>query len=163
MVGEVVIRRGGDEDAEPALAVWASANGARRGGRPPLPEQEGRARRQVGMPEAFLFVAEAAGGIVGMALGVQGRADDGAGPPIEGLCHVSMVFVAPDRWGEGIGGRLVDALLAEARTRGYDRAQLWTQEGNHGARRLYEGRGFGLSGREKDEFGERIVHLERPL
>jgi GNAT superfamily N-acetyltransferase len=29
-------------------------------------------------------------------------------------------FVAPERWGQGIGGRLVEAVLAEAR--GYDRA-----------------------------------------
>ena len=160
---EVIIRRGGAADTEPALAVWTGANAARRGGRAPLPEQEGRARGQLGTPDAFLLVAEASGGIVGMALGVQGRADDGAGPPLTGLCHVSMVFVAPDRWGEGIGGRLVDELLAEARARGYDRAQLWTQEDNHAARRLYEGRGFRPSGREKDEFGERILHHERPL
>ena len=159
----VIIRRGGPDDAEQALAVWTGANAARRGDRAPLPEQEERARRQIGAPGAFLFVAEAAGGIVGMALGVQGRADDGAGPPVAGLCHVSMVFVAPDRWGEGIGGRLVDDLLAEARTRGYDRAQLWTQHDNRGARKLYEGRGFRPSGREKDEFGERIVHYRRPL
>ena len=98
-----------------------------------------------------------------MALGTQGLADDGAGPPVEGLCHVSMVFVAPDYWGRGIGGRLVDALLPEARSRGYDRAQLWTQSDNMRARRLYEGRCFVPSGREKYEFGERIVHYQRAL
>jgi ribosomal protein S18 acetylase RimI-like enzyme len=74
-----------------------------------------------------------------------------------------MVFVAPQRWGRGVGGRLVDTLLAEAQERGYDRAQLWTQANNPGAQRLYEGRGFRRSGREKDEFGERIVHYERAL
>ena len=162
-MGKVVIRHGGREDAEPALAVWTSANAARRGERAPLPEQEGRARGHLGTPGAFLFVAEVSDGIVGMALGVQGRANDGAGPPVAGLCHVSMVFVAPDRWGEGIGKRLVDALLAEARARGFDRAQLWTQQDNRSARRLYEDRGFRPSVRDKDEFGERIVHYERPL
>lgn len=164
---EVTIRRGGPQDVEPAIAVWRSANTARRGGRQPPPEQEARTRGHVGTPGAFLLVAEAAGEapdeIVGMALGVQGLADDGAGPPIPGLCHVSMVFVAPERWGRGVGGRLVDALLAEARARGYDRAQLWTQADNPGAQRLYEGRGFRRSGREKDELGERIVHYERTL
>ena len=161
-MSEVVIRRGVAGDAEPALAVWAEAHTTRRG-RPPRPEQESRACEQIGKPEAFLFVAEVPCGIVGMALGTQGLADDGAGPPVAGLCHVAMVFVAPDRWGEGIGGRLVDALLAGARTRGYDRAQLWTQKDNPSARRLYEGRGFRASGREKDEFGEWILHYERPL
>ena len=136
-----------------------------------LPEAEGqalrsltalaRARGHVSNPEAFLLIAEDAGDVVGMALGVQALSDDGAGAPVRGLCHVSMVFVAPDYWGRGIGGRLVDALLPEARSRGYDRAQLWTQSDNARARRLYEGRGFVLSGREKDEFGERIVHYQR--
>jgi ribosomal protein S18 acetylase RimI-like enzyme len=162
-MGEGMIRRGRPADVEPAVAVWLAANTARRGGPPPRPEQEERARGHVSNPEAFLLVADDAGDVVGMALGMQGLADDGAGPPIEGLCHVSMVFVAPDYWGRGIGGRLVDALLPEARSRGYDRAQLWTQSDNLRARRLYEGHGFLPSGREKEEFGERIVHYQRAL
>jgi GNAT superfamily N-acetyltransferase len=74
-----------------------------------------------------------------------------------------MVFVAPDRWGGGLGGRLVDALLEEVRARGYERAQLWTQTDNARARRLYQRRGFRPSGSEKDEFEERIVHYQRDL
>ena len=98
-----------------------------------------------------------------MALGEQALSDDGRGPPVEWLCHVSMVFVASDRWGEGLGGRLVDALLEEMRKRGFWGAQLWTQTDNARARRLYEGRGFLPSGREKDESGERIMHYRRVL
>jgi len=162
-MGDAVIRRGGSEDVEPAVAVWLAANTARRDGMPPRPEQEARARGQVRRPGAFLLVADDADDVVGMALGMQGLADDGAGPPVRGLCHVSMVFVTPDHWGMGIGGRLVDALLTEAWSRGYDRAQLWTQADNARARRLYEGRGFRRSGREKDEFGELIVHYQRAL
>jgi ribosomal protein S18 acetylase RimI-like enzyme len=160
---DVVVRRGGLQDIEPAMAVWRSAHAARRGGRTPAAGHEDRARGQLRKPGAFLFVAEAAGEVAGMALGMQGLADEGTGPPVPGLCHVSMVFVAPRLWGSGIGGRLVDALLAEARERGYDRVQLWTQKDNPGARRLYEGRGFVLSGREKDDLGERILHYERTL
>ena len=74
-----------------------------------------------------------------------------------------MVFVAPDHWDMGIGGRLVDALLAEARSRGYDRAQLWTQADNARARPLDEGLGFRHSGRQKEEFGAMIVHYQRAL
>jgi ribosomal protein S18 acetylase RimI-like enzyme len=162
-LGDVVIRRGGPEDVEPAVAVWLAANTARRDGLPTRPEQVSRARGQVRKPDAFLLVADAAGDVVGMALGMQGLSDDGAGPPVRGLCHVSMVFVAPDHWGRGVGGRLVDALLTEARSRGYDRAQLWTQADNARARRLYEGRGFRHSGRQKEEFGELIVHYQRLL
>jgi hypothetical protein len=54
--------------------------------------------------------------------------------------------------------------MAEARARGYARVQLWTHASNLRAHRLSEGRGFGLSGRERDDdLGERIVHYQRQL
>jgi ribosomal protein S18 acetylase RimI-like enzyme len=96
-MGEAVIRRGGATDVEPAVAVWAVANAARREGVPPRPEQAERARGHVDDPEAVLCVADDAGEVVGMALGEQALSDDGSGPPVDRLCHVSMVFVAPDR------------------------------------------------------------------
>lgn len=163
MTGETVIRRGGSSDFEAALAVWRAANEARLNGRP-APEDHGRrVRAHMETPGAFLFVADA-GGVSGMAVGMQGLADDGAGPPVEGLCHVAAVFVVPDRWGAGLGGRLVDAVLAEARARGYGRAQLWTHAANGRAHRLYDGRGFRQTGRQKeDDLGETIVHYERDL
>ncbi len=161
---DAVVRRGGSQDIEPAIAVWRSANTARRSDWQPGPDQEARMPGQMRKPDAFLFVAEAAGEeIAGMALGMQALADDGRGPPVHGLCHVSMVFVAPRLWGRGIGGRLLDALLAEARSRGYDRVQLWTQVDNKGAMRLYEGRRFRRSGREKYELDEWIVQYARAL
>jgi ribosomal protein S18 acetylase RimI-like enzyme len=91
------------------------------------------------------------------------REDDGAGSPIPGFLHVAMVYVAPDRWGEGIGRALTDELLALARDRGYTRAQLWTHAHNDHAQRLYEGKGFVPSGREQVVDGLRIVHYLRNL
>ena len=77
--------------------------------------------------------------------------------------RISMVFVDPDRWGEGIAKRLMRHLFAQAQERGYERYQLWTQAENHRAQALYEGLGFGPSGREKDDdLGERTVHYELP-
>lgn len=110
--------------------MWLTANTARRGGEPVAAQHELRVRGYADKPDAFLVVADDAGEVTGMALGMQACADDGAGPPVSGLCHIAMVFVAPDRWGEGVGGQLVDAVLAEARDRGYDRAQLWTHVDN---------------------------------
>jgi ribosomal protein S18 acetylase RimI-like enzyme len=159
----VVIRRAAPPDVTSAVAVWRAANTARRGGTPAPAEHEARVVGYVAQPDAFLIVADDRGDVVGMALGMQGLADDGAGPPLPGLCHVAMVFVAPDRWGEGIGGRLVDALLSGARSRGYDRVQLWTQLDNPRAQHLYERHGFRPTGREKKELGERIMHYARPL
>jgi ribosomal protein S18 acetylase RimI-like enzyme len=115
-------------------------------------------------PDAFLLLAEDAREVLGMGLGMQGLADDGAGPPVPELCHIAMIFVAPERWGEGIGGRVLGGVLDEARSRDYERAQLWTHADNARARRLYENYGFRRSGREKnDDLGEWIVHYERTL
>ena len=163
MKNTATVRRGGRDGLEPALGVWRAAEEARRDG-PASPEHGGRVRAHMENPTAFLLVVEGAEGIVGMAVGMQGLAGDGAGPPIRDLCHVGAVFVRPDRWGEGVGGALVDAVLAEARSRGYDRAQLWTNAQNARAHRLYESHGFARTGREgRDDFGETIMHYVRRL
>jgi ribosomal protein S18 acetylase RimI-like enzyme len=163
-VTDVLLRRGTPADFEPVIAVWRAVQAARRADRPAQAEHVDRARGYLRKPDALLLVAEDVGGVVGVGLGMQGLADDGAGPPLPGLCHIAMVFVAPERWGEGIGGRVVDGVLEEARSRGYERAQLWTYAENARAQRLYEGHGFRRTGREtKDDFGESITHYERVL
>jgi ribosomal protein S18 acetylase RimI-like enzyme len=146
------IRRGGPADLDSAVEVWRAANEASLEGRETSPpEHGGRVRGHLEAAGAFLFVADD-GAVSGMAVGMQG------------LCHVGAVFVAPARWGEGLGGRLVDAVLAEARARGYARAQLWTHTDNDRARSLYARRGFKRTGREKaDDTGETIAHYERDL
>jgi GNAT superfamily N-acetyltransferase len=161
-MGNVVVRDGLPADIEAAVAVYLASNEARRGGRPTPPHHIERVRRNLSRPDAFLVVAEDTGSVVGMALAMQSRGGGGAGEPVPGLCFFSMVFVVPDRWGERIGGRLVDAVLATARSRGYDRVELWTHVDNHRSQRLYEGRGFIRSGREvDDDLGDRIFHYER--
>jgi len=159
----VTIRPGRPDDVEAAVAVWQVANTARRGGVPVPAEHEQRVRGYLAKHDAFLFVAEAGDQLVGMAVGFQGCEDDGAGPPIPGLCHISMVFVRPDRWRQGAGRMLMRHLLLEGRIRRYSRFQLWTHADNQRAQRLYEALGFGRSGREKDDdLGERIVHYILP-
>ncbi len=118
----VTLRKGGSEDFEAALRVVRAADSARLEGREAPAVVGERTRAYLENSDPFLIVAEAGKEVVGMALGMQGLSQDGAGPPIEGLCHIGAVFVSPERWGEGIGGRLVDRILEEARTRGYERA-----------------------------------------
>jgi ribosomal protein S18 acetylase RimI-like enzyme len=155
----MLVRGGVASDEDAALAVWQLANTARRGGRSVPIEHEERVRGYLAKPDCFLAVAEVAGRLVGMALGMQAREDDGAGPSIPGLCHISMVFVHPDVWGQGTGKMLMRHLLAEASKRGFTSYQLWTQADNQRAQRLYEGLGFEQSGRQKDDdLGERTVH-----
>ncbi len=160
----MVLRRGSAADGELAVAVWRAAHTARRGGRPVWAVHEERVRTYTRKPDAFLLLAEDAGEVVGMGVGMQGHADDGAGSPVPELWHIAMIFVAPERWGEGIGGRVLGGVLEEARSRGYERAQLWTHTDNARAQRLYDKHGFRRTGREKDDdLGESIVHYERNL
>ncbi len=160
----VDVRRAGVADIEPALAVWRSASTARRDGVPASVEREAQVWRAIQQPSAFLLVADDVGQVVGMGLAMQTRSDDGAGPPVPGDCFISLIYIAPDRWGEGLGGKVVDAVLAEARSQGYRRVQLWTQADNVRAQRLYESRGFNRSGREAiDPHGGVIVQYVRLL
>ncbi len=99
-MAEVVVRRGGAEDIEPAFAVWRAAETARRGGPPPRVSEE-RVRGYARRARASLLVAEGgAGGLVGMALltPATSRPDD--------ISVLQMVFVSLKRWSEGVGGRL---------------------------------------------------------
>ena len=48
--------------------------------------------------------------------------------PLAWALPYAMIFVAPKCWGEGIGGRVVEGVLKEACSRGYERAQYgWTR------------------------------------
>lgn len=156
---EATLRPGGPEDYEAALAVFRAAEAARSEGREFPPSHGDRVRAHLENPGSFLVVATVGGEVVGMAVGMQGLSEDGVGPPVEGLCHIGAVFVSPGHWGTGIGGGLVDRVLAAARARGYEEAQLWTHADNPRAQRLYERRGFRRTGREKvTDGGELIVH-----
>jgi GNAT superfamily N-acetyltransferase len=157
MVGETIVRHGRAEDLESAFALWWRAESARRHGPPQSVSVErvcGYARRT----GAFLLVADSADEVVGMAV-----LTSASSRPAE-VAVVQMVFVAPERWGEGIGGKLVAAALAEAKTRGFERAQLWTHADDERVRRLYEGRGFVRTGRRMaGESGEPTVLYDRLL
>ena len=163
---DVLVRHATPDDIASAIAVWQTASIARQGGQPILLERETSVRSSIQRPGAFLLVADDVdtGQIVGMGLAESGLANDGAGPPEPGLCFISLIYVAPDRWGEGIGGKIIDALCTEACTRGYTHAQLWTHSDNMRARRLYESHGFQYNGRtQEDERGNSIVQYESML
>jgi [ribosomal protein S18]-alanine N-acetyltransferase len=86
-----------------------------------------------GVPETRLYlVAEDGSGIVGYAglVAVAHEAD------------VQTVAVRPDRQGNGLGGRLLDQLIAEARRRDCSQVLLEVEAENTTAQFLYQGRGF---------------------
>jgi GNAT superfamily N-acetyltransferase len=97
--------------------------------------------------------------MVGMASAEPLRGEDGAGPEIPGGCFVNLLFVVPERWGEGIGGAILDAVLAEAKRRRYSHIHLWTHEDNERSHRLYRGRGFAPTGRTAHGEGEWVREI----
>jgi GNAT superfamily N-acetyltransferase len=154
MAARIVVRHGHAEDFAPAFALWWRAESARRYGPPPSVSVK-RVLGYACRTGAFLQVADLDGELVGMAL-----VTPASSRPAE-VAFVQMVFVAPECWGEGIGGKLVAAALGEAKTRGFKRAELWAHADDERARQLYEGHGFGRTGfRKAGDSGEPIVLYE---
>lgn len=58
--------------------------------------------------------------------------------------HVSVIIVAPEAEGSGVGRALLDAAEAWTRERGYRFITLNVFEQNAGARRLYDKAGYGI-------------------
>ncbi|MFI5907330.1 GNAT family N-acetyltransferase [Dactylosporangium sp. NPDC051541] len=151
-----LVRRAAPTDLEAALDVWRAANEAR--GRAPGAARVERVRAKLAAPDALVVVVVDGPETVAMGLAEPGRADDGAGALIAGYGHVSMVFVAPARWGQGLGGLVLDGLHAG----GWERTTLWTRTGNARARRLYEKAGYRATGRASTlGEGDGIMQLER--
>jgi len=71
-------------------------------------------------PGACLVVSryDASRDVLAMALAEPGRAQDGSGAVTAGYGHVSMVFVHPDMWGQGVGRQLLQGLHERASERG---------------------------------------------
>lgn len=82
--------------------------------------------------------------------------------------EIWAIYVAPARWGKGVGRPLCLAALVELRTRGCNRVTLWVLAENHRALRFYRSLGFEVeldSEREVDVNGAPIreVRCSLPL
>lgn len=84
-----------------------------------------------------LWVAVAGGRVEG-SIGIDGRGAPEAG------AHLRWFIVGDAVRGRGVGRRLLDAALGFCREQGHRRVHLWTFEGLHAARHLYEQAGFVL-------------------
>jgi len=150
-------------DALAAASLWREATDRRRldAGLVALDEPDVALTR----PGVFAVGAVEGDELLSLASAMPARADDARSEHnVPGLAHISAVATRPGRWGGGLAGVCVRAVLWQATRRGYARAQLWTQESNAGARRLYEREGFETSGRRKlHDNGEPILHYVREL
>ena len=84
----------------------------------------------------LMVVALAEGEVVG-----QTRAIIHLSPDQPDELYIDNMGVAPPLWRQGIGGRMLDELLAWGRERGCEYAWLGTEPDNVEARGLYESRG----------------------
>jgi GNAT superfamily N-acetyltransferase len=75
------------------------------------------------------------------------RGTVGCRPDVDGELELVSMWVAPDARGQGLGARLVRAVLDEARTRADGGVVLWVAEGNVRAEELYVRHGFARTGR----------------
>lgn len=159
----VQIRRGGAADFDAAVAVFVRSNLARRHGVwPQQASSVAQLKECLRAAESWLVVAEDGAELVGMASVKPMREDDGAGAVIPGGCFLSYLYVVPERWHEGVGGLILDAVLADARERNYWRIRLWTHEDNERSHLLYRSRGFHPTGRSAGGEGEWTRDLVRP-
>ena len=85
------------------------------------------------------FVACAGEHVVGTAGGIVRDTGDAA--------ELISMWVHPDHRRSGVGVRLVDAVVAWARSAGFGEIRLWFAEGNGGAETFYLRCGFVHSGR----------------
>jgi len=60
----------------------------------------------------------------------------------DGACEMKRLYIRPSARGGGLGGRMAEAVIAEARSIGYRAMRLDTVPEMATAQRLYEGLGF---------------------
>jgi GNAT superfamily N-acetyltransferase len=155
----VVLRRAQPQEIDHAVDVWSAANADSR-----LMGHPSQLRTWSQADGALLATAVDEGHVVAMGLAVPGRANDGTGEVIEGWSHLTGMAVLPDYQGQGLGGRLLDYIIAEVKATGSTQATLWTHSTNIRARALFESRGLRASGRMvRDEAGDELIHFEGVL
>jgi GNAT superfamily N-acetyltransferase len=99
-----------------------------------------------------VFIAEFAGQHAGLSAGIAGDHP--------GDAELISMWVAPAWRGQGVGDRLVEAVLAWAAAERFATVRLWVANGNARAERLYARHGFASTGREQPMGGEKSGRLE---
>ncbi|WP_313692061.1 GNAT family N-acetyltransferase [Halorarum halobium] len=103
--------------------------------------------------ESFRALVAADAVVLRAALGSDGVVGFVSARPREGgaTFDLGRIYVHPDRWGEGIGGRLLDRAETAVRERGGDRIELGVMAENDRAVAFYESAGYDRVGEFYDD------------
>jgi N-acetylglutamate synthase-like GNAT family acetyltransferase len=74
------------------------------------------------------------------------------------IAKLRLLIVTPEARGFGLGARLVDEVIAKAKSMGYKKIVLWTNDVLHAAKHIYVSRGFVLVSQENHHsFGQNLT------
>ncbi|MFD1524862.1 GNAT family N-acetyltransferase, partial [Halolamina salina] len=120
--------------------------------------------READAADGACFLVADDDGVVGFANA--GPARDWESDPDDPDAFFSRLYVAPDRWGEGVGSELAAHVAHRLRGAGHERVWLEVFDGNDRARGFYESLGFERIGSVTETFGGTEVttlHLAAPV
>lgn len=80
-----------------------------------------------------------------------------------GYAELICIHSLPDRWREGYGSKMMDAVLRDISAAGYSKVMLWVFEENTRARRFYETYGFTTKGKAKPGIEPTEICYEKEL
>jgi ribosomal protein S18 acetylase RimI-like enzyme len=108
------------------------------------------------------LVAECGGEVAGFATIVAPGRDEDLAPQ---TCELAALYVAPERWREGVGRALLRESMAAARADGWSEVVAWVLVENDAARAFYQRLGFGPDGalQVHDRSGESVIRLRAGL
>lgn len=141
---QINVQLGTPDDVDAAVSVYERSNLARRHG--DWPSRSSRIAAVTILlhnATSWFLIGRDGDEAIAMALLQPFRADGGSGDVIPGTSFLNLLYVLPDRWGKGIGGVMLDAVINESAQRDCHRVYLWTHEHeNERAHRLYRSRRF---------------------
>lgn len=73
------------------------------------------------------------------------------------LAELVCIHSFKENWGNGYGSLMMEQVLSDIQSAGYDKVVLWVFEQNQRARRFYEKHGFILTEQSQNSFGANEV------
>lgn len=106
-------------------------------------------RDLIDQEDVAYYVADRDGEVLGYVSG--GPGED------EGVAYLGAIYVAPDRWGEGIGSALLDGFESFCRDRGYETVAFNVLAENDVGVSFYRSHGYeAVERRETEVFGDAV-------